>query len=427
VESSVVESSVVESSAVQTSAVTGKGLGDWAQFAAQGWSLLAGEMCLPLATLNWSALERNLQWMALFAAHSHALLAPHGKTAMTPELFRAQQAAGAWGMTLATVPQVQSAARAGVRRILLANPLVGRTEQQQVAALIAGGLEFYCLIDDAAQLPALQQVMAQAGVRLQLLLELGVPGGRCGVRSRDAALALAAQIQQFPALKLCGVEFYEGMVKGDDTAVRQFIRDCYQTSAALHQAGLLQPTPADQRLVSGAGSANYDLVADEFQRSELSQQGFALVLRPGCYALHDSGIYQDAQQQVLARSPQACLVPGALEDALQLWAYVLSRPEPDLVIVGLGKRDVAFDAGLPQAVLWYRPGMNAPVRVAAGMVSRKIMDQHLQLQIRPDTELAVGDMLAFSASHPCLTLDKWRQLAVLDADFVVRRVLATEF
>jgi D-serine dehydratase len=408
-------------------AVTGKGLGDWSQLSPLGWSLLAGEICLPLATLNWSALQRNLQWMAQFAAQSNALLAPHGKTAMTPELFRAQQAAGAWGMTLATVPQVQSAARAGVRRILLANPLVGRTEQRQVAALIATGLEFYCLIDDAAQLPALQQEMSQAGVRLQLLLELGVAGGRCGVRSGDDAMALAAQIQQFPALRLCGVEFYEGMVNGGAAPVRQFVQQCCDTTRRLLQAGYLSPGGGQPVLLSGAGSTWYDLVAAEFNCSDLSTQGVALVLRPGCYALHDSGIYQDAQQQVLARSAAACLVPGALEDALQLWAYVLSRPEPDLVIVGLGKRDAAFDAGLPQAVLWYRPGMTAPVAVADGLVSVKIMDQHLQLQIPPATDLAVGDMLAFSASHPCLTLDKWRQLAVLDADFVVRRVLATEF
>lgn len=408
-------------------AQTGKGLGDWTQFRPRGWSLLNGELCLPVATLNWQALERNLQWMARFATQSQALLAPHGKTAMTPELFRAQQAAGAWGMTLATVPQVQSAARAGVQRVLLANPLVGRAEQRQVAALIAAGLEFYCLIDDAAQLPGLQQCMAEAGVRLNLLLELGVPGGRCGVRGSAAALTLAAQIGEYPALQLCGVEFYEGMVKGDESALRRFIRDCYDTSAVLHQAGCLQPTSAGQLLVSGAGSANYDLVADEFQHSGLSQLGFALLLRPGCYALHDSGIYQDAQQQVLMRSPQACLVPGALEDALQLWAYVLSRPEPGLAIIGLGKRDAAFDAGLPQPQLWYRPGMTAPVAVGPGWQASKIMDQHLQLQIPADTDLVVGDMLAFSASHPCLTLDKWRQLAVLDADFVVRRVLATEF
>ncbi|WP_348730673.1 alanine racemase [Rheinheimera texasensis] len=404
--------------------LTGKGLGDWQQLSA-GWSLLAGDICLPVATLHWPVVERNLAWMATFAGQQQALLAPHGKTAMTPALFQAQQAAGAWGCTVATVPQLQVAVAAGMRRVLLANPLVGRAEQRQVAQLLQQGLEFYCLIDDAAQLPGLQQVMAEAGVTLQLLLELGVPGGRCGVRGAAAALDLAQCITAYPALKLCGVEFYEGVVKGGDEALRQFIRDGYAVAAQLHQAGLLQANAAGLFLVSGAGSAYYDLVADEFQHSGLSQHGFALVLRPGCYALHDSGIYQQAQQQVLARSPQACLIPGALEDALLVWAYVLSRPEPDLIVVGLGKRDAAFDAGLPQPALWFQTGMAAPAPFTAEPL--KIMDQHLLLRVAATTTLAVGDMLAFRTSHPCLTLDKWRQLAVLDDDFMVRRVLATQF
>ena len=407
--------------------LTGKGLGDWQQLATQGWSLLEGDLCLPVATLNWPVLQRNLAWMATFARQNQALLAPHGKTAMTPALFQAQQAAGAWGCTVATVPQVQVAVAAGMRRVLLANPLVGRAEQRQVAQLLQQGLEFYCLIDDAAQLPGLAQVMSAAGVQLQLLVELGAVGGRCGVRGTEAALQLAKQIGDYPALQLCGVEFYEGVVKGGETAIRQFIREGYHTAARLQQAGLLQPNAAGQLLVSGAGSAHYDLVADEFQRSDLSQQGFALVLRPGCYAFHDSGIYQQAQQQVLARSPQACLIPGVLEDALLLWAYVLSRPEPDLLVVGLGKRDAAFDAGLPQPVLCYQAGMTVPVPVADGLTPLKIMDQHLLLRVPATTTLAVGDMLAFSTSHPCLTLDKWRQLAVLDQDYRVRRVLATGF
>lgn len=404
--------------------LTGKGLGDWQQFSA-GWSLLAGDICLPVATLNWPVVQRNLAWMATFAGQQQALLAPHGKTAMTPALFQAQQAAGAWGCTVATVPQLQVAVAAGMRRVLLANPLVGRAEQRQVAKLLQQGLEFYCLIDDAAQLPGLQQVMAEAGVTLQLLLELGVPGGRCGVRGAAAALDLAQRIKAYPALQLCGVEFYEGVVKGGEAALKQFIRDGYATAAQLQQAGLLQANAAGLYLVSGAGSAYYDVVADEFQQSDLQKQGFALVLRPGCYALHDSGIYQQAQQQVLARSPQACLIPGALEDALLVWAYVLSRPEPDLVVVGLGKRDAAFDAGLPQPALWFQTSMAAPAPFTAEPL--KIMDQHLLLRVAATTTLAVGDMLAFRTSHPCLTLDKWRQLAVLDDDFMVRRVLATQF
>ena len=55
-------------------------------------------------------------------------LAPHGKTTMSPQLFGAQLANGAWGITLANAIQVQVAHRFGVRRVLLANQLVARSD-----------------------------------------------------------------------------------------------------------------------------------------------------------------------------------------------------------------------------------------------------------------------------------------------------------
>ncbi|MGO3003393.1 MAG: hypothetical protein ACTIIR_01265 [Halomonas sp.] len=39
----------------------------------------------------------------------------------------------------------------------------------------------------------------------------------------------------------------------------------------------------------------------------------------------------------------------------------------------------------------------------------------------------MGDILAFGASHPCLTFDKWRQLLLIDADLNVKERLATCF
>lgn len=402
-----------------------KGSGEATQLQSKGWSLLHGEIALPVATLDWQRLEQNLAWMARFAADSGALLAPHGKTSMSPALFQAQLAAGAWALTLATVPQCSVAIAAGCRRIVLANPLVGWFEQQQVKQWLAAGIEFYCLIDDIAQLPVLAAAFADVAVQtpLNLWLELGVAGGRAGVRSKKAAVELAQALLAYRQLRLCGVHFYEGVAKGGTAAVCSFIADCVDTATLLQQAGLLQSAPSlDKPVLSGAGSALYDLVVSQTR----SASTFQLVLRPGCYALHDSGIYQQAQQQVLSRSAQACLIPGALYDALTVWAYVLSRPEPELAVVGLGKRDVAFDAGLPQLEQQYRYGQRLALSTD-GYVSVKIMDQHLLLQVPATADLRVGDMLAFRTSHPCLTLDKWRQLAVLDSDFYIRRLLSTEF
>jgi len=110
-----------------------------------------------------------------------------------------------------------------------------------------------------------------------------------------------------------------------------------------------------------------------------------------------------------------------------LWAYVQSIPENQKAIIGLGKRDAAFDAGLPVPALHYRPGSPAPNRAPGTWKLTRIMDQHAYLQIEEKADLRVGDMIGFDISHPCLTFDKWRYLPVLDSHFQVIDVVETFF
>jgi D-serine dehydratase len=170
------------------------------------------------------------------------------------------------------------------------------------------------------------------------------------------------------------------------------------------------------------------VVAKEFAQ-ESKSGAIEVVLRPGCYLTHDVGIYQKAQSAILARNPVAKKMGEALLPALQLWAYVQSIPEPDRAIVGFGKRDAAFDAGLPVPARHYRPGTRAPREIAAdeGWEVTGMMDQHAYLRIAPGADLKVGDMLAFDISHPCLTFDKWRQVLIVDSNYQVTEVVETFF
>ena len=406
-----------------------------AELISEARSLLQGDLTLPLAVLDQQKLTNNIRWMQQFADLAGVQLAPHGKTGMLPALFLQQIAAGAWGMTLATVPQAMVAAAHGVKRILLANQLVGRAEMQQVAQIQRDGIEFYCLLDSVENLQQLDMFFSSQGLTLNVLLEIGVAGGRSGVRSFVAAHELAQQVSRSTALKLAGVEFYEGVIKAPDQpfAIRQFVQSCISFSLELQQQNLFA---SPKILLSGAGSAFYDLVAGTFAAAVLPED-FIPLIRPGCYLFFDLGIYQQAQQDILQRSALACQVQGQLHNALEVWAYVLSRPEPGLAIIGLGKRDMAFDAGLPLVSQHFRPAVagvqaaavppKVPMAADPRMQVSKMMDQHALLQLPPDCDLAVGDMLSFAGSHPCLTIDKWRYLAVLDDDFQVRRWYETFF
>ena len=95
-----------------------------------GWQLLREELSLPAAVLYEDRLVHNLQWMRKFMGAYGVQLAPHGKTTMAPKLFARQLAEGAWGITLATAQQTAAAAAHGVRRVLMANQLVGRRNME---------------------------------------------------------------------------------------------------------------------------------------------------------------------------------------------------------------------------------------------------------------------------------------------------------
>lgn len=242
------------------------------------------------------------------------------------------------------------------------------------------------------------------------MIEYGVVGGRCGCRSEQEVLALAQAIQAQPALALCGIEGYEGVIHGDHavSGIREFAGSLVRLAVQLQDDGLFA---IDKPIITASGSAWYDLIAESFE-AQNAQGRFLSVLRPGSYVAHDHGIYKEAQCCVLDRRSD---LHEGLRPALEVWAHVQSLPEPGFAVIALGKRDVAYDAGLPVPLLRYKQGV-LPARgddVSACKVTA-VMDQHAFMTVAPGVELRVGDIIAFGTSHPCLTFDKWRTGLLVD-------------
>jgi D-serine dehydratase len=299
--------------------------------------------------------------------------------------------------------------------------------------------EFFCLVDSAELVDQLGGFFRARGQRLQVLLELGVEGGRTGVRDAAQQQQVLDALGRWPdALTLAGVEIYEGVLQ-QEADIRAFLRRTVAVTRELAGEGRFgagaEPRPV---VLSGAGSAWYDVVAEEFAGADIGAP-LDIVLRPGCYLTHDVGIYRQAQQRILASNPVARKMREGLLPALQLWAYVQSIPEPDRAIVGMGKRDAAFDAGMPIPARHFRPrpandGANAGGTAPGDTPSipshweiTGMMDQHAYLRIAPGDDVRVGDMIAFDISHPCLTFDKWRHIPVLDDELRVVDIVQTFF
>ena len=132
---------------------------------------------------------------------------------------------GAWGITLATAQQTLVAYRHGVRRVLMANQLIGKENMAIISRLLQdSAFEYYCLVDSAAQVDLLGAFLLRTHAqRLNVLVELGVPGGRTGVRDDEQLEATLAALQRWSAtLVLSGIEIYEGVLE-DEALVRAFL------------------------------------------------------------------------------------------------------------------------------------------------------------------------------------------------------------
>jgi D-serine dehydratase len=394
------------------------------QIVEQGWNLLHEDLSLPTAVLYEEKLAHNLAWMQQFIQAYGVNLAPHGKTTMAPALFARQLQTGAWGITLATAHQSRVAYEHGVRRILMANQLVGKQNMEVVSHLLRDeNFEFYCLVDSAQLAAQLGKFFSARHQRLNVLIESGVDGGRTGIRNSQQLDDLLATLHRWhDTIAVCGVELFEGVLQ-DETAIRTFLDRAVDLASKLAQGNHFNRTPA---ILSGAGSSWYDIVAEVFSAADIGYP-VEIVLRPGCYLTHDVGVYRQSQNQILTRNPIAKKMHSGLLPALQLWAYVQSIPEKEKAILTLGKRDAAFDAGLPTPSLQYRPGDMSPHACPSHWELTKMMDQHAFMKISEADDVRVGDMIGLDISHPCLTFDKWRYLPVVDSNYQVVDLVETFF
>ncbi|MCG7607318.1 MULTISPECIES: alanine racemase [Mycobacterium] len=358
----------------------------------------------PVCVLRESALVHNLTTMSKWCADREVELAPHGKTHMAPQLLARQFRVGATAVTAATVSQVRVYRAFGVDRVLLANEVVDLAGLAWLAAEIDADPDFHvvCWVDSVAGVELMTTGLAGAQRQLDVCVEVGMPDGRTGCRTDaevdDVARAAAAS----PRLRLVGVSGYEASAGQQVTpetvdGVRAYLRGLRATTGRL--AGLFE---TDTVIVTAGGSTYPDAVADELAGDWPARMTVRTILRSGCYLTHDHGLY--------ARTS-----PLPLRPALQVWAQVVSRPEPELALVTMGRRDVSFDAGLP-----------LPLSLPGARVV-ELNDQHAYLQLAAADDAPVGSWLPFGISHPCTTFDKWPLIPVLDDENRVTALVRTFF
>nr|WP_082115144.1 amino acid deaminase [Lentzea aerocolonigenes] len=387
-----------------------------AEVAAQRLNLFDDGFLGPLLTLDEGALDHNVTAMATWCAKKNVLLAPHAKTTMAPQLWARQLDAGAWGLTAANAAQLRVYRRFGVSRVLFANELVDAPSLHWVADELDRDetFEFSCFADSPEVVTRMSEALAaRPGTRpVDVLVEIGRTGGRAGARSEADALATAKEIAASTRLRLAGVAGYEGVLVNDPSPhslaiVDEFLRRMRNVTEKLHRLGLFE---TDRVVVSAGGSCFFDQVADRLTQPWENGLDVVPVLRSGCYIAHDDGFYR-------WMSPFSRSEPGQLRPALRAWARVTSRPEHGLALLTAGKRDLSFDAWMPEPQVVRRSARKMlPLR---DCTMKEINDQHAFVRLGPDADVRIGDWMGLGLAYPCTAFDKWQLIPVVRGETVV--------
>ena len=421
-----------------------------------GLDLFADGFVGPLVVIDEPALEHNLTVMADWCASAGLALAPHGKTTMAPQLFARQFEHGAWGLTTANISQLRVYRAFGVSRVLMANELVDPAGLRWLAAELDAdpSFEFTCWVDSVEGVARMTEVLTRevapvSGLRrhvdrvpssidmtqgktpdqsdlgrrgtrrertVDVILELGGPHGRTGVRTLETALDVAEAVRRSPVLRLVGAGGYEGALASgteDDQLARI---DTYMgrlRELIVKLAGDGHFDGVEQVIATAGGSAYFDQVAEGLTTPWPDGLPVLGVLRSGSYLIHDDGLYRRVSP--FSRKHR---LPGGepFQPAMHAWAQVTSHPEPGLALLTMGRRDVAFDQDLPEPQL-RRDADGALTPLTASKVTA-LNDQHAFLALEGDS-VQVGDWLRFGLSHPCTVFDKWPLLALVNGDRVV--------
>lgn len=357
---------------------------------------LSGELqlpSLPQLLLDVDAVEANIALKEAWAAEHFMVLAPHIKTTMTREIVQ-RQLPGAWGVTVATTAQASFAVEWGARRVLIANEVVYPPHISQLRSLLERNpeLALYCLADSEAGVDLLGAGFEGSSRQLNVLIDIGTPGGRSGVRAPDETPKLAATVRTHRGLRLAGISAYEGIAPNTRSVENLALVDAHCRQARDIFEQLSNQFEVEQPLFSIGGSAFQDRAA------RFLPAGAVNVLRSGCYVIHDHGTYAEI-------SPLPGLRPAAV-----VRAVVVSVPEPGRAIIGAGKRELAYDAGLPTLVAHHRAGTPQ----AGGGVVVRLFDHHAIVDEAHD--LQVGDTVDLGISHPCSVFDRWRTVLAVQGN-----------
>ena len=348
------------------------------------------DLATPALLLELDALDRNIETMRRHARSANVALRPHAKAHKCIEVAQRAAAAGAIGVSCATIAEAETMASGGLTGILVTAPLVTANAIARLGHLLLRGADITIVLDHPAAIDLLAAIGTARDRALPVLVDVDVGMGRTGCTGIAQAVDLARAIAAAPHLHYAGIQAYWGNLQQvvpfseRQRLVMAQVAHVRAVATELTAAGF---SPA---IVSGGGTGTHRID---------SELGLFTEIQPGSYLFMDS----------CYGAIDVCPEGNPFERSLFVAASVVSANRPGRVIVDAGWKAFATDSGQP-----------VPLRGAPpGAVYRFMGDEHGAVDFEGDVALPLGSTIEFLTSHCDPTVNLYSAFHVMRDDQVI--------
>ena len=283
----------------------------------------------PALLLDLDNFEFNIQLMADLVKKFKINHRPHAKTHKSPVVAQKQIAAGAVGQCCQKVAEAEILVAGGVNDILVSNQIVGRRKLDRLAGLARNAKIRVC-VDDNDNINQINAAARRFNSSIEVLVEIDIGAGRCGVIPGKTAVDLAQSITKSSNLTFGGLQAYQGRA--------QHIRGFGERKLAIEKAGnlvqktinLLSEADLDCRLVTGAGTGTFQFEASSGIWNELQAGSY-------CFMDADYGLNLDETGEFI----------DTFRNSLFIWSTIMSHSAKNRAVVDAGHKAASVDSGLP--------------------------------------------------------------------------------
>lgn len=325
----------------------------------------------PAVCVDLDVAQRNIEKLQSLANRYGIKVRPHTKTSKSVYIAKAQLAAGACGITAAKLGEAEVMAQAGIRDILIAFPLIGRQKLERLKKLMAQA-DITVSLDH----PAIAEGLAEVGVALKrpvpVYIEIDSGLKRVGFEPGEQLVRFAQSLHRMPGIEVAGIMTHGGHSYGARTQEQLRAIATEETRCMLESKAMIEAGGVPVREVSVGATPTVAFMADMAGITEV---------RPGTY------VFNDYNQLLLGTA-------GEADCAVKVVCTVVSRPAPGRIIIDAGSKTLTSDSNVRGDGFGYVTSL-PHARIA------RLSEEHGVIEIPPESEVGVGDVLTIIPNHVC--------------------------